>query len=337
MVPLRISVIVPVHNALPYLAQSLESLAAQDLPASQFEIIAVDDGSTDGSGAWLDQFAARHRHVRVIHEPPSGAPGPPRNAGLAVATGQYIFFADADDVVGNETLRRLADFADAHEADIVIPKLTPLGNRSLPESVYKKTVVDADLPTAFRTLFPQKLYRRGLLHAHQIRFQEGLRNFSDGLFNARAFVHARRISIVTGYDYYFLREREDGGNVSLEPLEPASYTRTVAAICGIVRDHVDADTAARVIADLYCRKCLNRYHRGRLSTYEPARREAWVAAHSAFAREFVTDAMERGLKSPYRERSELVRRGDTAALVALGEQELRQKHAGYPPVGSAEP
>ncbi len=321
----RVSVVVPVYNAMPYLVELMDSLAGQDLDPASFQVIAVDDGSTDAGAALLDDYAARHVNITVIHQPNSGAPGAPRNAGLRAATGRYVFFADGDDILGTETLRRLVEFADAHTSDIVIPKLTPVGKRGLPAAVYKRTLIDADVVTAFKTLFPQKLYRRTLLMEHHIVFPEGPGQVEDAVFNARAFVQARRISIVTGYDYYFLRAREDGKNFSSSEPDPAAYSAAIVRICRIVREHLNATTAELVIADLYCRKCLNRYHRGRLSTYDEATRAAWVDAHKAFAEEFVSDAMAQALESPFRERTALVRRSDVAGLVAMGEAELREK------------
>ena len=76
-----VSVVVPVFNAMPYLREFLESLAAQDLPDDAYEVVAVNDGSTDGSGAELDAFAERHPNVRVVHQENTGWPGGPRNRG----------------------------------------------------------------------------------------------------------------------------------------------------------------------------------------------------------------------------------------------------------------
>jgi glycosyltransferase involved in cell wall biosynthesis len=90
---------------MPYLADLLDSLAAQDLDPAFFEIVAVDDGSTDMSGEVLDAFAAAHSNVRVIHQGNSGWPGKPRNVGIAASQAPYIFFCDADDLLGPEALR----------------------------------------------------------------------------------------------------------------------------------------------------------------------------------------------------------------------------------------
>ena len=81
----KVSVIVPVFDPGSDIDELIESLLGQTLPASELELIFVDDGSTDGTPARLDELAERHRHVRVQHIPNSGWPGKPRNLGLDMA------------------------------------------------------------------------------------------------------------------------------------------------------------------------------------------------------------------------------------------------------------
>lgn len=89
-----ISVIIPVYNVEKFLCECIESVLAQDF--SDFEIIAVDDGSTDGSGAMLDGFACRDSRIRVFHTPNRGLSAA-RNEGLRHAHGQWVVFVDSDD------------------------------------------------------------------------------------------------------------------------------------------------------------------------------------------------------------------------------------------------
>ncbi|MDR1962016.1 MAG: glycosyltransferase [Gracilibacteraceae bacterium] len=90
----RVSVIMPVRDAAPFLGRSVGSVLAQTL--DDLELILIDDGSTDDSPALCDAWAARDSRVRVLHQENRG-PGPARNAGLAAAAGEYIGFADSDD------------------------------------------------------------------------------------------------------------------------------------------------------------------------------------------------------------------------------------------------
>src|SRR5919205_265381 len=79
----------------------------QTLPADEYEAIFVDDGSTDDTPARLDALAAEHPHVRVEHIPNSGWPGKPRNVGIELARGEFVYFVDNDDWLGREALERL--------------------------------------------------------------------------------------------------------------------------------------------------------------------------------------------------------------------------------------
>lgn len=98
-----LSVIIPVYNTLDYLPQCLDSVEKQDF--SDKEIILVDDGSTDGSAEFCDQYQKSHRHVTVIHKANGGA-ADSRNVGLSAARGLYIHYIDSDDVLIKDTLYR---------------------------------------------------------------------------------------------------------------------------------------------------------------------------------------------------------------------------------------
>src|SRR3954452_25095038 len=93
----KVSVIVPVFDPGSDIDDLIASLLRQTLPASELELIFVDDGSTDDTPARLDALAAEHAHVHVQHIPNSGWPGKPRNVGLDMAKGEYVFFADNDE------------------------------------------------------------------------------------------------------------------------------------------------------------------------------------------------------------------------------------------------
>ena len=93
-----VSVIIPAYNGMPYFIRCIESVVAQTLGLDRMEVVVVDDGSSDGTGEEADRWAEKHPGVfRVLHEEGSGGPAKPRNTGLDVATGRYVFFLDADD------------------------------------------------------------------------------------------------------------------------------------------------------------------------------------------------------------------------------------------------
>lgn len=210
-----ISVVVAVYNAMPYLTQCLDSIAAQTLGAERIEVIAVNDGSTDGSGAELDRFAALHPHVRVLHQPNSGGPSAPRNRALDLARGRYVYVVDSDDYLGEEALERLLAMAEAQGSDIVLAKVVGLG-RSVAEKAHKH-LEQADLYTSevYRSLHSAKLFRRELLERDGgIRYPEDLWFGEDQIFVTAAYLEAERISVVGDYDCYYLRRRDDGQNIT---------------------------------------------------------------------------------------------------------------------------
>jgi glycosyltransferase involved in cell wall biosynthesis len=100
-----VSVIVPVFNKAPFLAECLESILAQSL--ADLEVICVDDASTDGSTEILADYANRDRRVHVIPGSVNRGPGPSRNVGIAIATAPYVQFTDADDVLPAKSLETL--------------------------------------------------------------------------------------------------------------------------------------------------------------------------------------------------------------------------------------
>ena len=104
---IAISVIVPIYNTKPYLAECIESILAQKINVP-IEVLLIDDGSTDGCGEVCDKYAARDERVRVIHQENQGLSAA-RNAGLAAADSEYLVFLDADDALRPGALQAALD------------------------------------------------------------------------------------------------------------------------------------------------------------------------------------------------------------------------------------
>lgn len=115
MVMKKISVVIPAYNIESYLGRCLDSLLAQSYP--DLEIIVTDDGSTDGTGALLDHYAAEYPKIIAIHQKNGGVTAA-RLAALKRAEGDYIGFVDGDDLVDREMFRTLIADAEAYDADI---------------------------------------------------------------------------------------------------------------------------------------------------------------------------------------------------------------------------
>ncbi|MET9496342.1 glycosyltransferase family 2 protein [Streptomyces sp. NPDC006552] len=211
----RVTVIVPAYNALPELTECITSVMEQTLGQDQLEIIAVDDGSTDGTGKELDRLAALCPALHVIHQENSGTAAVPRNVALDRARGDYVFFLDSDDYLGPDALRRMVAMADENRTDIVLGKMVSVGGRPVPTAVFRSNKPRTDIfsSAAYRTLGCWKLFRRSLIDRLELRFPP-LRNTEDKPFTATAYLNADGVSVVADYDCYYHRDRENGNNLT---------------------------------------------------------------------------------------------------------------------------
>ena len=114
----KLSVIVPCYNVEGYVERCIESLVHQDIDSNAYEVLLIDDGSTDGTGAICDRYATQYPQIKVIHQPNAGQ-GAARNTGLDHATGEYIFFVDSDDFIAENCLKQLVNIAKANSLDVL--------------------------------------------------------------------------------------------------------------------------------------------------------------------------------------------------------------------------
>lgn len=112
-----LSVIIPLYNNKLYLRDCVESLYKQDVEDSCFEVIIIDDGSTDGSENIAEKLALEHDNIKVLHQENQG-PGVARNTGMAVAKGDYIHFVDADDFLLFGSYKYIFENFLKYDADI---------------------------------------------------------------------------------------------------------------------------------------------------------------------------------------------------------------------------
>lgn len=212
-----VSVVLAVYNTMPYLTRCLTSLAEQSIGRERMEIIAVDDGSTDGGGRELDRFARAYRGaVTVIHQPNSGGPAVPSNRALERANGRYVFFVGADDFLGPEALQRLVSAADRCGSDVVLGRTVGVNSRYLHQEVFAESadeigLFDSALPWS---LSNTKLFRRDLIERHGLRYPENMSVFSDQPFTLAACLRARRISVLNDYDFYYAVRRLNAHNIT---------------------------------------------------------------------------------------------------------------------------
>ena len=203
----KLSVILPVYNVAPYLRDCVGSLLAQRF--TDFEVLLVDDGSTDGSGAICDVLAQKDPRVVVLHQE-NGGVSSARNRGIDHARGEFIVFVDADDFVTEEYLEHLME----SDADMVITGLQMFGakqGRAMPASRDDFGIKDLairwnKLPVMNFLLycFPvAKRYRMRLIREWGIRFDESLFFSEDLHFNLRYYCYADSFAEMPNADYLY--------------------------------------------------------------------------------------------------------------------------------------
>ena len=188
----KVSVIIPVYNVEKYLRQCLDSVVGQTL--REIEIICVDDGSTDGSSAILAEYAAKDARVKVIVREHTNA-GDSRNAGMAVARGEYLGFVDSDDWCGTSLFEKAYAKAKADDADVVSWRFTTFDTRTGQEGAAR---VFPQHMTPFSPLAYApwaRLVRRSFVESAGIRFQS-LERSNDVYFACMVLTMAQRQAIV---------------------------------------------------------------------------------------------------------------------------------------------
>ena len=236
-----VTVVIGAYEAMPYLVECLASVEAQTIGPERIEVVAVDDGSTDGTGECLEEFAARAAMpVTVIRQDNSGGPSGPRNVGLSKAAGRYVFFLDADDRLGPEALERMVAMADRNGTDVVLGRVEGV-NRKPPQAMWGKTLDRTDVFSSNIkfTLSAQKLFRRSLLDRHGMRFDESLWTGEDALFTMEAYLRADGVSVIADHTCYYLVGRDDGKHVT----KTGSYTLrfdSARALMHLIADMVPA-------------------------------------------------------------------------------------------------
>jgi len=235
-----VTVIVAAFDAMPYVTRCISSVFEQTIGLERIEIIAVDDGSADGTGEELDRLAAQCPTMHVIHQANSGSPAQPRNIALGLATGRFVFFLDADDYLGPEAMERMVAAGDANASDMVLGRLVGVGGRKTPKTVFRCNQPRADLfkSRVYWSLNPMKLFRRQHLETLGLRFATDLPWGEDMPFVTESYLNASVISIVADYDCVYLTYRDDGNNFTKRVSSAASRLECPTRMLTMIERHV---------------------------------------------------------------------------------------------------
>lgn len=205
----RLSIIIPAYNAEAYLQRCLDSIFSQEF--NDFEVIVINDGSTDGTSALLEHYP----QVKIIHQGNHGM-ATARNQGIEVSTGEYILFVDSDDELMPQALSNLVPHLNGED---IIGFGTRIRNEQTGTNTdfqlsnhdtkhysgweyFNRHRLEAT-PVHFVCVW-QRAYRRAFLEKYRLRFANGLRRAEDDLFTTQAFLYAQSVKTMADclYIYY---------------------------------------------------------------------------------------------------------------------------------------
>ncbi|AUG77418.1 Putative glycosyltransferase [Kitasatospora sp. MMS16-BH015] len=332
-----VSVVIAVYNTMPYLTACLDSLVGQSIGPARMEVVAVDDGSTDGSGAELRRYAEAHPGLFTLRrQANSGGPAVPTNRGTALARGRYVLYLGADDWLGPQALARLVAAADGWDADVVVPRQVGENGRLVPQGIFARTArevgfTDSALAWA---LADTKLFRRSLLRG--LHRREDLPVHSDQPFTLEALLRARRVSVLADYDYYHLVRRADGGNVT-QRARPLERLHGIGAVQEVVERLTAPGPQRDAIRARHFGWELPQLLQAPLFELDPAVRQRVCTGVGHLVRAYAHRELLAGLQVADRLRLVLAAQGRLAALQGLVQYELahgsppiRDGHAAYP-------
>lgn len=234
---LKLSIIIPVYNTEKYVGECLDSCLEQDIPRNEYEIICVDDGSTDGSRKVLATYSEKYSNIHVYSQKNQGVSAA-RNGGISVAQGKYIWFVDSDDYIAVNCLKILLGAMEQYNAETCmfgrqttangIESAKPIDIKSIKLSDKRKT-------SMFVT---NTIFSKNTLVKNNILFPLNMQHGEDTYFSYiySLFEHSNKLLLVDGVMYYY-RIREGS----------ALHTRTFDELNKRTFSHVNMAIAYREI------------------------------------------------------------------------------------------
>lgn len=269
---MRLSIIIPMYNAASSIEKCLMSTQRQDIPAEDYEVIVINDGSTDDSLAVTNEVATRYDNVRVYSQP-NGGLSAARNAGLGHAKGAYILFLDSDDWIAENCLRKIVNTCEEQRLDmlricaanVIVGK--PVRRFSVEEGMVVRGA--EELKNNVPACAPFSIYDREFLDRNHLRFYPGIYH-EDNEFTPRAFYLAERVAGINDIIYY-VNQTQGSITRSVNVKKPLDMVTVIKNLDLFYKNYVrpsDATVFHRVIAG-----CINSaLHQTLLFTREDCRK-----------------------------------------------------------------
>lgn len=262
-----ISIIVPVYNTEAYLPRCLDSILRQTY--SNFELILIDDGSTDKSGAVCDYYSAQDNRIRVIHKT-NGGVSAARNVGINLSLGEYIVFVDSDDEISNSYLFDLYSEISQSNVDLSLMSFTRISGSSRDSNLLHAFKLNLNsiepeqrdllvkLAKYFLLYGPvNKIFQSRIIHDKHILFDETISFGEDVIFVFRYLSFCDSLSYIPrdGYYYYnnpgsLMHQNRDGRFENSIKINGA--IKTFYQNHGSYTDEMQQEISTRIFLDAYC-------------------------------------------------------------------------------------
>lgn len=205
---IKLSFIIPIYNVEGYLERCIQTLYMQGIPEEDFEIIMVNDGSTDNSFAIAQKIANEHKNIKLFTQENQGS-SVARNIALDNAKGKFISFIDSDDFLIPYTLKQVLEIAEENLAEICSFKLiaqNPLGDRvGSEQNLPKMSLISGEEAIVKGVNFWSvctSIFSLDFLNQHNIRFANGIIS-QDSEFNMKTYPFAERVIFTDIISYYY--------------------------------------------------------------------------------------------------------------------------------------
>lgn len=246
------SIIIPVYNVAPYLRECLDSVLAQIF--TDWEAVCIDDGSTDGGGAILDEYAAKDERFKVIHQENAGVSAA-RNYALENAVGEWVTFLDADDKIDAERLNALFIIASKHK-DIDWIHETKYAAKS--ECCKVETTCELMADNVFlvgwemlkqNALLVLNTFRRESIA--KVKFPVGVRYAEDDIFELRCLPHCKAVAVASYCGYWYRIDRADAASRRIDVEDSVKIHRLLLETVNAQKTYIDTIRPRTRFVDLF--------------------------------------------------------------------------------------